>query len=261
MQCRWLKLWKYVQQIEQLKDFVNHRTNASNFSESVNVDSSSDIHFQNKSHRIKTKFCDSTHPIRKCPAFGKTCSNCGKVNHFAKVCRSKTSRCSKTLEAYDGHTMHSLGKFTAIVEKDDNYVPAYITVIDSKKNFSLLGRDLLENRNGTNQVHSTQTSDAALFLPVIKGVTAKMDLVDGARDVFCRAHSLPVALESRIAKELDHLESMGIIIPIQGGVANASPVVWINTPNECARISRLMSMEKLSLKPIQLQTLKCCSQS
>ena len=68
-------------------------------------------------------------------------------------------------------------------------------------------------------------SHAALFLPVIKGMTAKMDLVDGARDIFCRALSVPVALESQVAKELNHLESMGIITPLHNGVANASPVV------------------------------------
>ena len=39
--------------------------------------------------------------------------------------------------------------------------------------------------------------------------------------------SVPVALESQVAKELDRLEFMGTITPIQGGVANASPVVWI----------------------------------
>jgi len=29
------------------------------------------------------------HPMSKCPAHGKTCTGCGKPNHFAKVCRSK----------------------------------------------------------------------------------------------------------------------------------------------------------------------------
>ncbi|KAH3734461.1 hypothetical protein DPMN_040900 [Dreissena polymorpha] len=31
------------------------------------------------------------HPFQKekCPAYGKKCDACGKLNHFAKVCRSK----------------------------------------------------------------------------------------------------------------------------------------------------------------------------
>ncbi len=253
---------EYVQHMEQLKDFVNHRSNVADTGGPLNTDSNGDIHFQNRSREIKNcTFCGSTHPVRKCLAFGKTCSTCGKVNHFAKVCRSKTfnkqvhavddmdklvlflsqaqslnsiecklqnlmidkhpvsmqidtgasctvisstmwqkmgkpklSRCSKTLEAYDGHTMRTLGKFTAVVEIDDKYVPADIIVIDSRKSFGLLGCDLLENGNSAEGVHSAEMSETAMFLPVIKGVTAKMDLVDGARDVFCRARPVPVVL-------------------------------------------------------------------
>ena len=101
------KIAEYVQKIEHLKDFINHRTNASNFSESINMHSNSDIHFQNKSHEIKNyKLCGSMHPIRKCPAFGKTCLNCGKINHFAKVCRSKTF--STHVHAVDSKDEHIL---------------------------------------------------------------------------------------------------------------------------------------------------------
>lgn len=31
------------------------------------------------------------HPQQGCPAYGSTCRNCGRRNHFAKVCRSKSS--------------------------------------------------------------------------------------------------------------------------------------------------------------------------
>ena len=52
---------------------------------------------------------------------------------WSKMGEPKLSRCYKTLEAYDGRTMRSLGKFTTIVEKDDKYMPVNIIVIDSKK--------------------------------------------------------------------------------------------------------------------------------
>lgn len=35
------------------------------------------------------RYCGQSHPRRQCPAFGKTCSGCGKKNHFERVCRSK----------------------------------------------------------------------------------------------------------------------------------------------------------------------------
>ncbi|UYV75138.1 K02A2.6-like [Cordylochernes scorpioides] len=34
------------------------------------------------------KKCGGTHPIRRCPAYGKICKKCRKANHFAKCCRS-----------------------------------------------------------------------------------------------------------------------------------------------------------------------------
>ena len=34
------------------------------------------------------KYCGSSHQRGKCPAYGKTCSKCHKLNHFAAVCLS-----------------------------------------------------------------------------------------------------------------------------------------------------------------------------
>lgn len=35
--------------------------------------------------------CGTSHAYRQCPAFGKSCSSCGKVNHFAAQCRARNS--------------------------------------------------------------------------------------------------------------------------------------------------------------------------
>ena len=35
------------------------------------------------------KFCSYSHVRGKCPAYGKHCNNCNKLNHFSKCCRSK----------------------------------------------------------------------------------------------------------------------------------------------------------------------------
>ena len=37
------------------------------------------------------KYCGSNHKKRQCLAFGKECNKCHKKNHFAKLCKSKTS--------------------------------------------------------------------------------------------------------------------------------------------------------------------------
>ena len=42
-----------------------------------------------KPYTIKNcKFCGKNHEIKKCPAYGKMCSKCKKLNHFAAVCKS-----------------------------------------------------------------------------------------------------------------------------------------------------------------------------
>ena len=45
---------------------------------------------------VECKYCGNKHEWKrdKCPAYGKTCSLCGKANHFAAKC-SKNSRESK----------------------------------------------------------------------------------------------------------------------------------------------------------------------
>ena len=40
----------------------------------------------------------SSHPSRQCPAYGKNCAECGMVNHFRKVCRSRRNKAIHYLE-------------------------------------------------------------------------------------------------------------------------------------------------------------------
>ena len=44
-----------------------------------------------RDNKIKCKYCGTMHQRKKelCPAFGSRCWNCGRENHFAKVCMQK----------------------------------------------------------------------------------------------------------------------------------------------------------------------------
>lgn len=43
-----------------------------------------------QSHRKPCHRCNKFHPMNQCPAWGKKCSNCGKMNHFAQVCKNQS---------------------------------------------------------------------------------------------------------------------------------------------------------------------------
>lgn len=43
---------------------------------------------QNKNNKNNCKFCKGVHEYKKCPAFGKKCNNCGRLNHFSIACYS-----------------------------------------------------------------------------------------------------------------------------------------------------------------------------
>ena len=37
----------------------------------------------------KCSYCSLNHPLGQCPVCGKKCMDCGKINHFREVCRSR----------------------------------------------------------------------------------------------------------------------------------------------------------------------------
>ena len=139
----------------------------------------------------------------------------------------KLVKCQRRLEAYDGHVLTTLGKFSAVLERNGIMHPVHLVVVQSEKDFGLLGQDIL-NVSQVSFSHAISHIDP---LPIIKGIVARMELVEGAKDMFCRARRVPIALEEKISHELDRLEQRGIITKVIGGANNASPVVWVRKRN------------------------------
>lgn len=292
----------FVQQFEERRSFVRGESMES----AKTVSISEDVHYQKTtasrlSRVIKNcTYCGKTHEVRKCPAFGKSCSKCSKKNHFSSVCRARNppalehhvqdsdgedgldnvycvicniddakvktesvlinskamkmqvdtgascsvistvmwkqmgkpplTKCLKRLEAYDGHTLKTAGKFTALLEKRNVCYPVQLVVVESEKTFGLMGRDILDDIKAKNVYYSSSKAYVDT-LPTIKGVVAGMQLIDNAADVFCRARQVPIALEQKVNSELDRLEQRGIISRLEGGSSNASPVVWVRKSN------------------------------
>ncbi|KAI5107408.1 hypothetical protein C0J45_3046 [Silurus meridionalis] len=65
-------------------DAVKHKQARSNAQKNKNKVSEKD-----KVSKFKCNRCGTEHASRNCPAYDKQCKNCEKLNHFAKMCRSK----------------------------------------------------------------------------------------------------------------------------------------------------------------------------
>lgn len=60
------------------------------------------------------RYCGDLHPPRQCPAYGKACAKCGKMNHFSKVCQSKRSVLVKSVEIGAEPTITSMKQFDSL---------------------------------------------------------------------------------------------------------------------------------------------------
>ena len=113
---------------------------------------------------------------------------------------------------YDDHVMNCLGKLTTEIELEEKFLVPDLIVIDSETPFGLWGRDLISSDNSIalNQVNPANCPKPSNYLPTIKGVTAKMELIKDLPNVFCKARTLPLALQDEVAGALDKLENAGM---------------------------------------------------
>lgn len=231
---------------------------------------------------------DACRADSSCPAMGKTCSNCGKANHFKVVCRSKAqpgrggssvhhsdtllhieampvhntqtrvvlrlndhpcvmeldtgaaatiisakmwrtmgspslSVSNRLFSAYDGHRMKPLGELTDCrIEKDGVSVRCSITVVESAKQYGLLGRDVLDNFVTPLVANHVETPR----LPPMKLEPVSIDIADESKLRFSKARPVPLPLLDSVNKELQRLEDKGVIKPVSSS-RWASPVVWV----------------------------------
>lgn len=183
-----------------------------------------------------------------------------------KVRKPKLSKCIKVLEAYDGHKLRTKGEFQTTIETNENFQLVNLIVVESPKDFGLLGRDTLNEGSihgvGVNAIaddlneseeledqnpelsssHATgvmnyEVTESSNLQPLntINGVIAKMELVEGATNKFCAARPVPLAIEQQVDDELNRLQKLGIITPISAS-ENASPVVWVRKNDNSLRM-------------------------
>jgi hypothetical protein len=131
-------------------------------------------------------------------------------------------------EAYDGHKMKVIGELEECCEWNKKLEVVRLLVVESTKEFGLLGRDVLHDdvHHMEHQI-TDSTSVEPDFLPPIRNVKASILLKPDAKNVFCASRPVPLPLVNKVNLELKRLQRMGVISPCTTGSANASPVVWV----------------------------------
>lgn len=137
-----------------------------------------------------------------------------------------------TLKTYTGHPVPVSGKITTNVQYQDQQATLPLCVVDGTGP-SLIGRDWLTHiKLDWKNLFSVRTDNVDLSnstkqrlshtihkfpdvfksgLGTIKGITAKLELKDGAKAKFCKARPVPYALQESVETEYDRLEAEGIV--------------------------------------------------
>ena len=68
--------------------------------------------------RNACRYCEDRHERGNCPAYGKTCSKCNKINHFAAVCLS--SQCSRTKQETVTHVQAGYADYSDVESDYDD---------------------------------------------------------------------------------------------------------------------------------------------
>ena len=94
--------------------------------------SNHNTHNQNKRDFIKKcKFCDSSHPRGKCPAYGKVCHVCNKRSHF-KVCCPRVAKKVHEIEKDESEEHSDQSDYEFFIETVSIQDSAYINQIKNE---------------------------------------------------------------------------------------------------------------------------------
>jgi hypothetical protein len=154
------------QQQQQRQQASGYRNESSKFRQSAK--------WKGEEQRQKPcPYCGNVHKQRSCPAYGKKCRACGKLNHFERVCRSTTTRATKYNQPVNAITEEKQGIQPFLVEMLGAYniqavshEALYITVevhskplklkVDTGAKCNVLPKYILDSLNICNKIDYTK---------------------------------------------------------------------------------------------------------
>ena len=151
------------------------------------------------------------------------------------------------LKSYSGETIPVLGQVPVVVRHRQQECELFVHVVDGEGP-DLMGRDWLRDLKVTlGEIHALGDSSALqevlekhskLFcneLWCLQGMKVKLNVNCDATPKFFKARTVPLALKEEVEAELENLESMGIISPVESS-RWAAPIVPVLKQNGAVRI-------------------------
>ena len=138
--------------------------------------------------------------------------------------------------SYDGHELKVVGIIKVLVNYKGQYDVQELKVVESSRNFGLLGRDMLNQSAMSVSEVANKIDSINDELGVIKNAKAKLHIPDDVKPIFCRVREVPIPLQEAVDKELDKMIKMGVISKAEGGSEWASPLVVSRKANGKLRL-------------------------
>ena len=120
-----------------------------------------------KTKQIHCKYCGRQHAKQRqqCPAFGQSCRQCGKLNHFAKQCRNKKSA---------GAFVRNIGQTDENSDSDSSEV--LVNVVSHKVGHDIKCEMIVADRHMTFLVDTGSSAKQPLLCQLINNLPCGMAL-------------------------------------------------------------------------------------
>ncbi|XP_061887621.1 uncharacterized protein K02A2.6-like isoform X2 [Entelurus aequoreus] len=119
---------------------------------------------KDKSMEFKCGKCGGSHKPKYCPAYGKTCNNCGRSNHYAKCCKAASRKKVHTVEEDDDKEEFIVNVVQACtVEKEEWIVPITVNQttipfkLDTGAHVNLLSLEDYKTLTVKSKIHPVKT--------------------------------------------------------------------------------------------------------
>ena len=175
------------------------------------------------------------------------------IVYLKYFCHIPLSTTTRQLHVYSGSPLVVAGEITVKVKYNTRECQLPMLVVKAEKQAPpLFGRSWLRVikldwpsifSQGTHvvkldMVKELQSKYADIFKPelgTVKGAKATLHLRKDVKPVFCKARSVPFALRPAIERELERMQSEGIIMPVEFSEW-ATPLVCVPKPDGTVRL-------------------------